>query len=89
LQKERLCLKKNYTRRDSSNNKHLKEGTCCVTKECGLSEYPHEFDEQTGEWSSFNDEIEWCWVEIIMTGIDPDSDEGCVRAEDLQSYIFL
>jgi len=67
-----------------------KEGVCCVIKKCGLSKYPTKTDEQTqtGEWSSFTDRIEWCLVDIIMPGVDPDCDEGSVRAEDLQPSIF-
>ena len=86
-----MLLKKNYTSEDSINSDYLTEGVCCVTRECGLSKYPTKTEEeiQTGEWNSFTDKVEWCTVDIIMEGLDPDSDEGCVRAEDLQPYIFL
>lgn len=80
-------LTKNYTELESYGSEYLKKGVCCLIKECGLSKYPNELDEQTGEWSSFTDDIEWCYVEIVTLGVDPYSDEVSVRAEDLQPYI--
>ena len=81
-----FLLKKDYTWPDSINSDYLKEGVCCVIKKCGLSKYPTKTDGQAGEWNSFTDGIEWCLVDIIMTGLDPDCDTGSVRAEDLQPY---
>lgn len=44
-------------------------------------------DDQTGYWSTANDCIEWCVVDISTAGIDPDDEEDVVKAEDLEPYI--
>lgn len=73
---------------ESINSKYLKKGVCCVVRKCGLSKYPINTDEQTRrvECSSFTDEIELYKIDIIITGLYPDCDEGSVRADDLQPY---
>jgi len=52
-----------------------------------MSKYLNLIDDKKGYWSTANDGIEWCVVDIATAGINPDDEEDVVKAEDLELHI--
>ena len=82
-----VYLTKDYAEMDPCCSKSLKKGVYCIIKECGMSKYLNVIDYQTGYWSTANDGIEWCVIEIVATGLEPQDEEEVVKAEDLEPHI--